>query len=173
MLHRKNSPSDLSKGMILISLLIALFFISSCSNQEGGASDIIEGTDEQVKENDLKSSEQEFPYKEVNGSKIYLKTEEMPSFNGQGILAFRNYIQKHIEYPEEAAKAGQEGKVFVKFVINEKGENTEVEVVRGAHKKLDQAVVELIQNAPDWEPARQNGQRVKIQFTIPVIFKQD
>ena len=171
MLLRKNSSSGLSKGMILISLLIALFFVSSCSNQEEGASDIIEGADEQVKENDIKTSEQEFPYKEENGSKVYLKTEEMPTFKGGGVLAFRKYIQKNLDYPEGAKKEGLEGKVFVKFVINEEGENTDVEVMRGEHEKLNQAVAESIKNAPAWEPARQDGQKVKIQFTIPVTFK--
>jgi|GEM_PF-3970689 len=171
MLLRKNSPSGLSKGMILISLLIALFFISSCSNQEDGASDIIEGADEQVKENDLKTSEQEFPYKEENGSKIYFKTEKLPVFQDNGIMGFREYIQQQIKYPEEAKKEGLEDKVFVKFVINEEGKNTEVEVMRGEHEKLNRAVVEAIKNAPAWEPARHNGEKVKIQLTIPVTFK--
>jgi TonB family protein len=171
MLLRKNSPSDLPKGMFLIFLLIALFFISSCSNQEDGAPDIIEGAGEQVKEKDLKSSEEEFPYKEENGSKIYFKTEKLPAFKGNGIMGFREYIQQQIEYPEEAKKEGLEDQVFVKFVINEEGKNTEVEVMRGKHEKLNQAVVEAIKNAPAWEPARHNGEKVKIQLTIPVTFK--
>jgi len=171
MLLRKNSPSDLSKRMIFISLLIALFFVFSCSRQDDETPEKVIETEKQVEGKDLKSSEQEFPYKEENGSKVYLKTQEMPAFKGGGVLAFRKYIQQNLDYPEAAKKEGLEDKVFVKFVINEEGENTEVEVMRGEHENLNQAVVEAIKNAPAWEPARQNGQKVKIQFTIPVTFK--
>lgn len=173
MFIKKNSLSGLLKGTICIPLLFAMVFFASCSEQDSEDHNKVEQTDQKINEDNLETSEQEFPYKEVNGSKIYLKAGKMPSFKGQGVLAFRKYIQNHLEYPEEAAKAGLEGKVFIKFVINEEGENTDVEVMRGEHEKLNRTVVKAIQNAPEWDPARHNGQKVKIQFTIPVIFKQD
>ena len=171
MLPSKNSPSVLSRGLFCLPLLLAVMIMFSCSRQDDETPEKVIETEKQVEEKGLKSSKEEFPYKEENGSKIYFKTEKLPAFKGNGIMGFREYVQQQIEYPEEAKKEGLEDKVFVKFVINEEGKNTEVEVMRGKHEKLNQAVVEAIKNAPAWEPARHNGEKVKIQLTIPVTFK--
>ncbi|MFP4526634.1 MAG: energy transducer TonB, partial [Bacteroidales bacterium] len=102
---------------------------------------------------------------------IFMKVEDMPEFRGGGINAFRDYIQKNLKYPSVAAENGIEGTVFVKFVVDEDGSISNAEVLRGVDPALDEEAVRAIRDAPEWEPGKQRGKPVRVQFTIPIVFK--
>jgi hypothetical protein len=53
-------------------------------------------------------------------SDVYLKVDQ-PAEPAGGVMAFRKYIAEHIRYPEEAAKKGVQGKVYIQFIIDENG----------------------------------------------------
>lgn len=108
---------------------------------------------------------------EDDEGQIFMKVEDMPEFRGGGIAGFRNYIQKNLKYPTVAAENGIEGTVFVKFVVDEDGSISNVEVLRGVDPALDEEAVRAIRNAPEWEPGKQRGKPVRVQFTIPIVFK--
>jgi protein TonB len=108
---------------------------------------------------------------EETSSQIFMKVEEMPEFRGGGVAKFRNYIQRNLSYPTIAAENGIEGTVYVKFVIDKDGSISNVEVLRGVDPALDKEAVESIQGAPKWEPGKQRGKPVRVQFTIPIVFK--
>lgn len=73
------------------------------------------------------------------------------------------------EYPELARKAGIEGRVTVKVLINTQGDVERVEVVKG-HPMLDDAAVEA---AKKWKfkPGKQRDRTVKVWMNIPIDFK--
>lgn len=77
--------------------------------------------------------------------------------------------QSKPEYPELARKAGIEGRVTVKVLINTKGDVEKVEVVKG-HPMLDDAAVE---SARQWKfkPGKQRDRTVKVWMNIPIDFK--
>ncbi len=100
----------------------------------------------------------------------FMIVEDMPKFRGGGIDKFRNYVQKTAEYPTVAQENGIEGTVYVKFVVDEKGSILGLEVVRGVDPALNNEAREVIAQAPEWEPGKQRGQPVRVQFTIPVVF---
>ncbi|MFP4447291.1 MAG: energy transducer TonB [Bacteroidales bacterium] len=108
---------------------------------------------------------------EDDEGEIFMKVEDMPEFRGGGINGFRNYIQKNLKYPNVAAENGIEGTVFVKFVVDEDGSISNVEVMRGVDPALDEEAVRAIRDAPEWEPGKQRGKPVRVQFTIPIVFK--
>ncbi len=62
--------------------------------------------------------------------------EEKPEFPG-GDAALMKFIAQNTEYPQKAKDKGIQGKVFVKFVINKKGEVTQVKIAKGVNR--DQA----------------------------------
>ena len=64
------------------------------------------------------------------GDPIYFP-EKWPQYHGGDLSSFRNHIQSIVEYPDEAIRMGLEGKVFVQFVVNQKGE----EVISERHQK--------------------------------------
>lgn len=96
----------------------------------------------------------------------------MPEFPG-GLVGLSKYIKKNLKYPEIAKKNGISGKVFVRFVINQKGEvePESVKIVRGIDTLLDAEAIRVVKSMPKWKPATQRGKPIKFTHTIAVEFK--
>ena len=45
------------------------------------------------------------------------------------------------------------------------------EVIRGVTSALDQAALDIVSALPDWKPGEQDGQKVNVKYTLPVVFK--
>lgn len=76
-------------------------------------------------------------------------------------------IQPH--YTETARRVGVEGTVIVEAIIDEKGNATNVRVLRGLPMGLDRAAMEAIQQTP-FKPAMIGSRPVKVYFTLTVNF---
>ncbi|MGM0530473.1 MAG: energy transducer TonB [Bacteroidota bacterium] len=107
---------------------------------------------------------------EEEEQQTFMIVEEMPQFRGGGIDEFRNYVQETAEYPTVAQENGIEGTVYTRFVVDADGSIKEIQIVRGIDPSLDKEVKRVISNAPEWEPGKQRGQAVRVQFTIPIVF---
>ncbi len=107
---------------------------------------------------------------EVLDEEIFFVVEDMPSFMGKGQEGFREWIARNLKYPETAAKKGIGGRVYVQFAVNSKGEVVDAVVIKGVDPALDQEAVRVIMSSPKWEPGRQRGKPVKVQFTFPINF---
>ena len=79
-------------------------------------------------------------------------------------------LSAKVNYPEIARKAGVEGKVYVRLVVDEEGNAADVSVVRGIGAGLDEEAVRVISEAK-FVPGRKQGKPVKVPMTIPVTFK--
>lgn len=101
-----------------------------------------------------------------SGQDIYfVKVEEMPEPIG-GMYS----IQSKIKYPEEAKRNGVEGKVFIQAFIDEAGNVVEAKVIKGVDNELDEAALEAVKQTK-FTPGKQEGKPVKVQVTIPIVFK--
>ena len=107
--------------------------------------------------------------KEVK-EEIYKSVEQMPLFPG-GDAALMKYIESHIKYPLMAAKNKVQGRVSVQFVVEKDGSIGEVKVGRSVDKDLDKEAIRLVKSLPKFTPGRQNGQVVRVWYTLPVPFK--
>lgn len=101
---------------------------------------------------------------------VYVKVEFMPTFKKQEASYFRNYIANNIKFPIDAIEHGVRGKVYISFVVDENGDVTDIEVVRGVHPVIDNAVIDVIKKSPEWEPGIQQGKFVKVKFSIAIAF---
>ena len=79
-------------------------------------------------------------------------------------------LQAKIEYPEIAKRAGIEGKVFIKAYIDEKGNVVDAGVIKGIGAGCDEAALKAVQETK-FIPGMQRGKPVKVQVSIPIIFK--
>lgn len=104
------------------------------------------------------------------GEQIFIRVEKMPEFPG-GDAALLKYISSHVRYPVICQENGIQGMVSVSFVINEKGEVTNVKALRGNDPNLEREAVRVVQTLPLWKPGKQGGRAVKVSFTVPVRFK--
>lgn len=101
---------------------------------------------------------------------IFMKAEVDPSFPG-GTAALYKLIAESVKYPEGARSNGVSGKVYVRFVINQKGEVENASVYRGVDPLLDREAVRVIESLPRWNPGTQRGKPVKVWFTLPINFQ--
>ncbi|MCI1188006.1 energy transducer TonB [Hymenobacter sp. DH14] len=105
-------------------------------------------------------------------AKPYTFVEQMPELpGGGGQLAIVVAIQKAVRYPSMALRNGVEGKVFVSFVVDPKGEVTDVKIVKGLGSGLDEETIRAIKTLPRFIPGKQNGREVSVAFTVPVTYK--
>ncbi|MDT3696646.1 MAG: energy transducer TonB [Ignavibacterium sp.] len=95
----------------------------------------------------------------------FVAVEEMPEPIG-GI----GEIQKKIVYPEIAKRAGVEGKVYVLAFVNEQGTVTDAKIIKGIGAGCDEAALDAVKKTK-FKPGKQRGKPVKVQVSIPVVFK--
>lgn len=103
-------------------------------------------------------------------AKIETVVEQMPEFPG-GEKALYEYLSNQIQYPTAALNANKEGKVLIKFVVNEDGSVTMVNAVRGFGFGSEAEGIRVVSAMPNWKPARNNGRAVKVWFQVPIFFK--
>lgn len=95
----------------------------------------------------------------------FVAVEEMPEPIG-GIGA----IQSKITYPEIAKRAGVEGRVYVLAFVDENGNVTKAQVLKGIGAGCDEEALNAVKQTK-FKPGKQRGKPVKVQVSIPVVFK--
>lgn len=93
-----------------------------------------------------------------------------PAFPG-GEAAMGEWIQKNIVYPEMAKEMGEQGTVYVQFVVNRDGSIVDVVIVRGVSESLDNEAKRVVKKMPKWSPGEQAGKPVRVRFTLPINFR--
>lgn len=97
--------------------------------------------------------------------KYFVAVEEQP-FPIGGLEA----IQEKIKYPEKAKLNGVQGRVFVKAYINENGEVDGVELLKGIDSECDSVAMAAVKQTK-FTPGKQHSKPVKVQVSIPIVFK--
>jgi protein TonB len=100
---------------------------------------------------------------------VYYEVQVMPEFQG-GTSALMDYLVKNIQYPEKAKKESITGKVFVQFIVDETGKVGGAKILKSANPLLDAEAIRVISSMPAWIPGKNNGQTVKVAYTIPIMF---
>ncbi len=106
---------------------------------------------------------------EVEEMEIFTVVEDAPGFPG-GDEARIKYLQKNIKYPQMARESGIQGTVYVTFVVEKDGKVTNVQILRGIGGGCDEEAIRVIQNMPRWNPGKQRGKPVRVQFNMPIKF---
>ncbi|MBU1680395.1 MAG: energy transducer TonB [Bacteroidetes bacterium] len=96
---------------------------------------------------------------------FFVAVEQMPEPIG-GI----GEIQRKIIYPEIAKRAGVQGRVYIKAYVDEFGIVSKTEVIRGIGAGCDEAAQQAVHQTK-FKPGKQRGKPVKVQVTVPVLFK--
>ncbi len=127
----------------------------------------VEADQETVVEEYIPVEEEE---EEEEEAQIFTVVESMPSFPG-GEIAMKKYLAENIQYPQMARESGIQGRVFVTFVVEKDGNVTDVRVLRGIGGGCDEEAIRVIKNMPKWDPGKQRGKPVRVQFNMPIMFK--
>ena len=91
---------------------------------------------------------------------------ERETCSNQGIM---EHIINKLVYPKDAQKAGIEGTVIVKFVIDKTGQVSETKVMKGP-EALSKAAETVVRDLPGFTPGLQNGKPVNVELVLPIRF---
>lgn len=92
-----------------------------------------------------------------------------PSFKG-GDAGLNKFLSKNIRYTDVGRDYKIEGTSILTFMIEKDGTLTDVKIVRRLGGGLDEEAARVLKLSPPWIPATENGNPVRVQFTIPVYF---
>lgn len=101
---------------------------------------------------------------------IYSVVDQMPEFPG-GTPALMEFLSQNINYPASAKEAGISGRVFISFIISDKGDVKDVTIMKGLHADMDNEAVRVIRAMPKWKPGVHEGKNVNVVFNLPIHFK--
>ncbi|GAB2783862.1 hypothetical protein GCM10027275_29910 [Rhabdobacter roseus] len=109
------------------------------------------------------------PAATADGKPIFGVVEKQPEFPG-GTTEMYKYLSNNIKYPDAAARASVEGKVFVNFVVTDQGEIKDIKILKGRGFGLDEEAVRVVSTMPRWKPGSEGGQPVNVRFNLPIGF---
>ena len=107
---------------------------------------------------------------ESDGPEVYMIVDEMPEFPG-GDKELYQFIADNVKYPAEAKEKGIKGRVFVNFIVEPDGSVSDIKVLRGIGGGCDEEAVRVVKSMPKFKPGIQNGEAVRVSYTVPVIFR--
>ncbi|MBK9636495.1 MAG: TonB family protein [Bacteroidetes bacterium] len=102
-------------------------------------------------------------------SNPYIWVEEMPQFPG-GVNEMLKYLKNNIKYPIDAREANITGVVYLSFIVDKEGEIKNIEILKGIGGGCEEEAVRVVKKMSKWNPGKQNGKAVNVQFKLPVSF---
>ena len=101
---------------------------------------------------------------------VYMIVEQMPEFPG-GDKSLFQFIADNTKYPADAKEKGIKGRVFVNFIVEPDGSVSDIRVLRGIGGGCDEEAVRIVESMPKFKPGMQNGEAVRVSYTVPVFFR--
>jgi protein TonB len=88
-----------------------------------------------------------------------------------GEAAWSKFLTKNLRYPSVAQEEGIGGRVYLSFIIEKDGHLSNIVVDRGAGHGFDEEALRVLKLAKAWKPGMQNGQPVRVKYSIPINFQ--
>ena len=101
---------------------------------------------------------------------VFDKVDEMPHFP-DGMAGLMQYLSTNVRYPKDAKESGTQGRVIVSFIIEKDGSISNAKVAKPTYSSLDEEALRVVSNMPKWTPGKQNGQAVRVKYSVPVSFR--
>ena len=100
---------------------------------------------------------------------IYEKPDKIAQFPG-GMDALYKYLAQNIKYPTIARENGITGRVYVTVVVERDGSIANPRVLRDIGGGCGAEAIRVVKSMPKWNPGKQSGKAVRVQFNLPVNF---
>lgn len=106
-----------------------------------------------------------------DNNKIFVRVEQEAEFPG-GDAAWGNYLRKNLDPDVPIRKNAKRGtyQVIIRFVVNKKGEISNVTAETSYGHGMEEEAIRVIKNGPKWMPAMQNGRAVNAYRRQPITF---
>lgn len=101
---------------------------------------------------------------------VYDYPDKNAEFVG-GVAAMKSFLNEEIIYPEIAIEMGDQGKVFVEFIVEKDGALTCVKILRGVSREIDRETKRVVRAMPSWFPSERGGEPVRTRARIPISYR--
>ena len=88
-----------------------------------------------------------------------------------GSSAWAKFLNNNLRFPAVAQEDGISGKVLLSFIIEKDGHLSNITVDRPAGHGFDEEALRVLKLARAWKPGMQNGQPVRVKYSIPINFQ--
>jgi TonB family protein len=141
------------KYIILTLTLISMIGLAACTDKQTSVEKEVEKKVTSIDDIDM--------------SKVTMELDKWPKPIGGSIS---EQIMDHIYYTDNALEAGAQGRVIIRFVVNENGDVEDAFIERGVHQELDDIALHAV-NQLEFEPPLKDGKPVKTLMAMPLVFK--
>ncbi|QJD96278.1 TonB family protein [Mucilaginibacter robiniae] len=107
-----------------------------------------------------------------NNDKIYIAVQQSPVFPG-GMDKFYTYLAQTIHYPAADRNKNIQGRVIATFVVEKDGSLSNIKALKGPSASLNTEATRALASSPHWIPGMQNHKKVRVQYTVPIMFTLD
>jgi protein TonB len=105
----------------------------------------------------------------VPANQPFFSASKMPSFPG-GRRGLSRFIQRNVRYPQISQYKQKQGKVDVRFIVDENGRVTNPQIIKGLGEDYNKEVLRVLSRMPRWSPGEQNGKKVPVYQQLRVSF---
>lgn len=87
-----------------------------------------------------------------------------------GTDGMKRFLAQNIIYPEISMELGDQGKVFIEFIVEKNGLISQVRILRGVSSEIDAESIRVVRSMPQWSPAESEGEIVRARCRIPINY---
>ena len=154
MMNKKETKGILkAKYMLYIPLVAMLLAVSNIETIARNVAKVTASVEIQQK-----------PKKAPN--QVYTVAEVMPTFKGN----LNKWLSENLRYPKDAVSRKEQGRVMVRFIVTDKGEVIQPEIVRSVSPSLDKEALRVVSKMPAWNPGRNGNKNVATKYMLPILF---
>ena len=95
---------------------------------------------------------------------IYTAVEKIPDFPG-GMQDLYSFVAQNFTAPEAD---GVNGKIYIQFVVEKDGSLSDIKSMRDIGHGTGEEAVRVLKLSPKWIPGEQDGQKVRVQYSLPI-----
>jgi TonB family protein len=94
--------------------------------------------------------------------------EVYPKFPG-GTEKMFEFINENLRWPD--TEADVQGRVIVLFTVEKDGSLSDIKVAKSLDPLFDKEAVRVVKSMPKWKPGMDNGEPIRVRFSVPVTFR--
>jgi protein TonB len=99
-----------------------------------------------------------------SNDEVFVVVEEIPQFKG-GPMALKSYLEK------ATAGSDEKGTVRLQFTVETDGSISKIKTVDSPSKALGEKAISILSSMPAWNPGKQRGKPVAVDYSILIEFK--
>lgn len=82
----------------------------------------------------------------------------------------KRFISENVRYPEISRELGEQGRVYVQYILESNGDITHVEIAHGVSRDLDREAKRIVRAIPPFDFLPKNVRFVRCRIRYPITF---